>query len=1114
MLNNKKTKLLALLIICFFGFFAFSQNTYAYDTATILKKWAFTQYYQCVKNGYIVDYLNPSSESGLVAEDVFESGGSLNLLSYGFGWGDEGSNDTTNCRALFNGNDLRYGKSILDYYNGGAYKNTDWSSSDARVFLENIGYSFKSTQAENKRTFEILATSSPTAYPNNRAKVSVTDNGNEYPSYRVEEDFSNLVTMKIKPTSEGGVIEVSPRSQVGINCTFSGTSNRNSIQEIFDWDDIDSFNSALGRLTSNNHQLILSCNYEGTTVTETVSFNNNLLESEDGYFEYPSSASNSYDLTSLAINRMSGMDIRGLNFTPSEFYTLYYYYLNRIIPQSAEPRITCDSSANTNGLTPVNLKDSDGVFRQCYVNLNSVNQNQTLYTQTSSGGLDGKLHPSIDPITINQIIDWFNNVDPNELDDTIPLVGDTISTDTSEENSLCYNESGNMGWVLCGLMERIGNGANELYGAIVEPFLVINPELLETNGATFKAWNVMMGIANTLMVIYLLVVIFSQLTGVGINNYGIKKTLPKMLVAALLINLSFLICQLAVDVSNILGNSLNKALTDIASNIDVDLHAVSGIGSNAAGWFNGLLAGATGGLAAIGVASVATSVLSFGSFGLLSGLLIPILMLLITVIISILFFFVLLGLRKAGVVIFVILAPLAFACYMLPNTKSYFDKWYKIFKGLLLVYPICGLLIGGGYLTSKILLSVNQDYIMYFTGCIAIVVPFFFVPKILKGSFAALGNLGATLSGMSKRIGNWGGNTLKGSVEKMPGYQSRLEAGKSYANYKNAARQMKRLEEKNGDDPSKWKSQRDRSRYASAMDTVKAYEASDSRAKIIKDTAEAERFSKEAKVFQDMYASTPDELEKDIKNVASWATSENENVEERATGIINELSANGRYKEAMKLLKDIDEVRKDAGGSAKFARLRKTLSNSESGILSAWARSRTKEGNEKYSFSDFCKAGDGLEAWSKDKGEKWAASLSSKDISYLKDNNLEGVLSNDQMGILLQNQNAKAAQAAVDMAIKNEDTKMTGDVFAGMTHDAARNLWEQAGKAGNTTIMQKMVSAVAAAKQSPQLAAKLDPELVAKIEQWGREHPGAASQQQSTSLPEVGADGMPIRRDW
>ena len=155
-----------------------------------------------------------------------------------------------------------------------------------------------------------------------------------------------------------------------------------------------------------------------------------------------------------------------------------------------------------------------------------------------------------------------------------------------------------------------------------------------------------------------------------------------------------------------------------------------------------------------------------------------------------------------------------------------------------------------------------------------------------------------------------------------------------------------------------------------------------------------------------------------------------------------------------------------------------------------------------------------MEAWSKDKGEKWAASLSSKDISYLKDNNLEGVLSNDQMGILLQNQNAKAAQAAVDMAIKNEDTKMTGDVFAGMTHDAARNLWEQAGKAGNTTIMQKMVSAVAAAKQSPQLAAKLDPELVAKIEQWGREHPGAASQQQSTSLPEVGADGMPIRRDW
>ncbi|MCZ6324111.1 hypothetical protein O5165_25825, partial [Escherichia coli] len=49
----------------------------------------------------------------------------------------------------------------------------------------------------------------------------------------------------------------------------------------------------------------------------------------------------------------------------------------------------------------------------------------------------------------------------------------------------------------------------------------------------------------------------------GLNNYSIKKMLPRLIVAAILVNLSYYICAIAVDISNILGHSLQQALIDI-----------------------------------------------------------------------------------------------------------------------------------------------------------------------------------------------------------------------------------------------------------------------------------------------------------------------------------------------------------------------------------------------------------------------------------------------------------------------------------------------------------------------------------------------------------------------
>ncbi|MDO5474832.1 MAG: hypothetical protein Q4F61_00380 [Candidatus Saccharibacteria bacterium] len=382
--------------------------------------------------------------------------------------------------------------------------------------------------------------------------------------------------------------------------------------------------------------------------------------------------------------------------------------------------------------------------------------------------------------------------------------------ETNYEQDACYSASGSLSWIVCPVMQKLGGALDWIYDEMVEPFLKVNKGLLSGSEGTREAWGVVVGFANLAVVIFILIIIFSQLTGVGIDNYGIKKSLPKVVIAAVLINFSFVICQVAVDISNIVGNGLNSTLSDISvgnsyectpsgggsgltlsgDNGSEECVPMSSGSSEQAGMFKTMFNVAAGGLIGVGAVSVASSVLSTG---FLAGFLIPILLLLVTAVIAVLFFFVLLGMRQAGVVILVVLSPLALACYMLPNVKKYYDKWFKAFSGLLLVYPICGLLIGGGMLTSKIILSASTNYMTYFVGCVLMVAPFFLIPSLLKGSFAAMGNIGAKVSGLGKSFGSKGRSSLDRGIKNSNRYQQRVKENQERQALKRANRIHNRL---------------------------------------------------------------------------------------------------------------------------------------------------------------------------------------------------------------------------------------------------------------------------------------------------------------------------------
>lgn len=314
-----------------------------------------------------------------------------------------------------------------------------------------------------------------------------------------------------------------------------------------------------------------------------------------------------------------------------------------------------------------------------------------------------------------------------------------------DADTSCFNGGGALGWIICPVLTGLGEFIGGVYQKIVEPFLNVDATLLSDSAGsgTYKAWQTFQVFANIAFIIFFLVIIFSQITGVGIDNYGIKKALPKLIIAAILINLSYFICQLAVDISNVLGYGLRQILDGLSGSVGVNIEGATGV-YTVSGSATALtvLAGAL--LAVLGVAAIMSSGWA---------ILLPLLLGLLSAAISLMFVFVLLGVRQAGVVLLVVISPLAIVCYMLPNTKKLFDRWLKMFSGLLLLFPLCGLLIGGGSLASTILLTANPS--SFWTALVAMlinIVPFFFLPTLLKGSFAAMGNIGAKISGMGSSL--------------------------------------------------------------------------------------------------------------------------------------------------------------------------------------------------------------------------------------------------------------------------------------------------------------------------------------------------------------------------
>jgi len=307
-----------------------------------------------------------------------------------------------------------------------------------------------------------------------------------------------------------------------------------------------------------------------------------------------------------------------------------------------------------------------------------------------------------------------------------------------EKEPSCFDNTGALGWIVCPLIEGAAGLITAFYNNLIEPFLQIDVGIFagtrtgglggeyQTHNGLFGTWQTFQVLANIVFVGVFIFIIFSQITGFGIDNYGIKKVLPKLIVGAIMINASFLICQLAVEVSNILG----MGVKNIFLGLDTGINTLQVEGTNVTSHLS----------SDVSLALIVAIVVLLAKGGVLTldKLAIPVLLTFIIIIVSIFFLFAVLAIRQALVIMLVVISPLAFVCYMLPNTKKIFDRWFKLFQGALLAYPIASAMVFGGQAAGKIILSANTTGTsgsfapaLLFCSALMSIVPVFMIPSMI-----------------------------------------------------------------------------------------------------------------------------------------------------------------------------------------------------------------------------------------------------------------------------------------------------------------------------------------------------------------------------------------------
>ena len=318
-----------------------------------------------------------------------------------------------------------------------------------------------------------------------------------------------------------------------------------------------------------------------------------------------------------------------------------------------------------------------------------------------------------------------------------------VKQDSNPSESEC-DVRGGTGWFICPISNGIASGIDEVYTWISD--LMTTPAIDSSNNSSGVkvAWDIMRNIANAAFIVAFLIVIYSQLTSVGISNYGIKKLVPRVVIAAILVNLSFIICALMIDLSNIFGVALQDMFNEIRSQVSAN------------GAFNGAPLPTWSDLVAMVLSGGAATAGIYGALAVTGGSLASAAYWLLPIIASILLtltvVFIILAARQALLIILTVISPLAFVCYLLPGTEKFFEKWRNLMFTLVIFFPAFSVVFGGAQLAGLIILQNANSWIMVILGLAVQVSALAIAPLVFKLSGGVLGRVAGIVNNKNRGV--------------------------------------------------------------------------------------------------------------------------------------------------------------------------------------------------------------------------------------------------------------------------------------------------------------------------------------------------------------------------
>jgi hypothetical protein len=330
-------------------------------------------------------------------------------------------------------------------------------------------------------------------------------------------------------------------------------------------------------------------------------------------------------------------------------------------------------------------------------------------------------------------------------------------TTKTDDNQLGCDKNGNaLSWIICPIVDVLVGFISAIDNIITAQLDVDTSNVFCERKTTcndyYSAWRSFRNIALGLMLIAGLVVVISQALGIEIlDAYTLRKTLPRILVAAVGITLSWPLMKFFVVLTNDLGVGIRHLIYAPFSNLSTTIHFSKDAGDL---FFGGV---ATGTLLTTGTSAVIFT---------LAGGLGAMLAYLGTAALAVLIAIVVLALRQVAVIMLMLLAPVAIVAYVLPNTQKIYKLWWDSFSKALLMFPLIAAFIASGRVFSAIALNAGgtlNDII----GFLSYFAPYFLIPLTFK--FAG---------GFVRQLGGFVNDRGKGGFDRLRGFRDqRRKAG-------------------------------------------------------------------------------------------------------------------------------------------------------------------------------------------------------------------------------------------------------------------------------------------------------------------------------------------------